>query len=80
MTAYMTSCSTAKTENSEAPMPKRAVAYSAATLSDERWNTATRVREHADAPHEPGSGGHAHVPHSHPPPRPRPGGAARMSG
>ena len=41
MTAYMTSCSTANTENSDAPIPKRAVAYSAATLSEERWNTAS---------------------------------------
>ena len=41
MTAYMTSCSTANSENSDAPIPNRTVAYSAATPSEERWNTAT---------------------------------------
>ena len=41
ITAYMTSCRTAKTENRDAPIANRAVAYSAATLSEERWNTAS---------------------------------------
>ncbi len=41
MAAYMISCTTAKSDSTEAPIPNRAVASSAATPSEVRWKTAT---------------------------------------